>query len=143
MSDAATFWEDVQRGAADECWPWLRYVDDTGYGKVRFGGTTRWAHRVAYELAVGPIPDGLWIDHVRDLGCTDNRCCNPAHLEPVSPRVNRLRGQLGEFGQRDPNECPQGHRYDKRNSRGDRICTACARDADARYRANKRKKVAA
>lgn len=65
-------------GGPDACWPWTRSRTDDGYGKVSLGksGTMGRAHRVAYELAVGPIPDGLVVCH----RCDSPSCCNPAHL---------------------------------------------------------------
>jgi len=66
---------------------------------------TRLAHRIAYQLVVGPIPDGLVLDHLchtRDPDCADNancphrRCVNPAHLEPVTRRENIARGRGGD-----------------------------------------------
>lgn len=66
--------------APDGCWLWLEWADKDGYGKVRVGKSKRPAHRVSYELYVGPIPDGLLIDHL----CKQKACVNPHHLEPVT-----------------------------------------------------------
>ena len=68
-----------------------------GYGRIRIGslldGSRRLVlvHRLAYELAVAPIPADHDIDHVRDRGCTRRDCCNPAHLEAVSHAENNRR----------------------------------------------------
>ena len=85
---ADRFWEKVDKRGADECWPWQAGFGTGGYGLFGVGsrsdGTTRMksAHRVAYELSVGPIPEGLQIDHLfRNLACV-----NPAHMEPVTLR---------------------------------------------------------
>lgn len=67
----------------DGCWRFGN-VDHKGYGLVHFEAHLRLAHRVAYELFVGPIPAGLDIDHL----CTVRACCNPAHLEPVTRKEN-------------------------------------------------------
>lgn len=74
------FWSCVAVGEPDQCWPWLRTVNGNGYG--RFRRTP--AHRVAYELAVGAIPDGKQIDHQ----CRNRLCVNPHHLLPVSNKHN-------------------------------------------------------
>jgi hypothetical protein len=70
------------------CWK-FNNLDKRGYGLVRFEGRLRQAHRVAYELFVGQIPEGLQLDHL----CRQPSCCNPAHLEPVTARENVRRAQ--------------------------------------------------
>lgn len=81
-----------------ECWIWTACLDRTsGYGRVTIKGKTLYSHRLAYETFVGPIPDGLDLDHL----CRVRACCNPAHLEPVTARVNMLRGMsVGAVAQR-------------------------------------------
>ncbi len=80
---ADRFWDKVAIGAADECWEWQGYRDRAGYGHVGIGsrvdGTKRTvpAHRLAWELTHGPIPEGI---KVRHLVCDNPPCCNPAHL---------------------------------------------------------------
>lgn len=66
------------------CWGWQNCLQSQGYGCVQHDGRRQSTHRVAYTLLVGPIPDGLQIDHL----CLNRRCCNPAHLEPVTAAVN-------------------------------------------------------
>lgn len=91
-----------RRSVRDEetgCWLWLGYCLPNGYGRIAQGHSNpRYVHRVAYELLVGPIPDGLLLDHechntdLRCLGgdsCGHRRCWNPAHLETVTYLVNR------------------------------------------------------
>lgn len=78
------FWSKVVRD--DDglyCWPWIASTAH-GYGQINRDGRPRMAHRVAYELLVGPIPEGLDLDHL----CSTPRCCNPSHLEPVTRGVN-------------------------------------------------------
>lgn len=76
MTGKHFFWTRVQVGGADECWPCLNKPKPTGYCSVSVDNHTRAAHRVAYELARGPIPAGLIVRHT----CDNRRCCNPAHL---------------------------------------------------------------
>jgi hypothetical protein len=73
---------------ASGCWNWQRSLSDDGYGYFRHRGRMIFAHRWSYEKLVGPIPEGLDIDHK----CRNRRCINPAHLEPVPRVVNVRRG---------------------------------------------------
>jgi hypothetical protein len=72
-----TFWERVNTGAPHTCWYWTGLLSPTGYGRVQMHGhASRQAHRVAWELVNGPIPDGLHVCHT----CDTPACVNPAHL---------------------------------------------------------------
>jgi len=82
------FWPRVDRGDMSGCWPWLAGINQYGYGILWHGGRNQMAHRIAYELLVGPIPSGLTIDHL----CRNRRCVNPAHMEPVTREENSRRG---------------------------------------------------
>lgn len=73
---AERFWGKVKKAGADECWEWQAYRTRRGYGAVRSGARAVAAHRIAYELAVGPILGGLYVCH----HCDNPPCCNPAHL---------------------------------------------------------------
>lgn len=119
-----------------QCWNWTGSLNlvSSGYGRMSVEGRVFYTHRVAYELFVGPIPDGLQIDHL----CRNTRCCNPAHLEAVTPAVNSQRGDTGaHYGRRT--HCANGHAFDELNTRiganGERICRACMRDYKRAYRA--------
>lgn len=112
------FWANVDTRGPDECWPWVGYVQPNGYGSFSSHerGTTRLAHRIAYEYMVGSIPAGLMLDHVchtRDPRCEDRdscphrRCCNPAHLEPVTARENLARGRSGDSWGYIPAQIPR------------------------------------
>ncbi len=110
------------------CWEWSGCVTSDGYGLigVRKGGhsTSLKAHRVAYELYIGPIPDGLQIDHL----CRNRRCVNPQHLEPVTCRENVLRGEGLAAKAALKTHCKRGHLFDEANTyrRGRaRYCRAC------------------
>jgi hypothetical protein len=82
-----------------------------GYGRVLVSGKMRSAHRVAYELAIGPIPDGLTIDHL----CRNPGCVNPIHLEPVTIRVNILRGSMPAADNARKTHCKNGHPFEGDN----------------------------
>lgn len=87
--DIEPFWARVDRKGPDECWLWLgKMRGDKKYGTVRLQGSTWMVHRIAYHIAVGPVPDGMTLDHVWARGCRSKLCCNPAHLEPVTQSVN-------------------------------------------------------
>jgi hypothetical protein len=71
------FWKKVDKRSTDECWPWLGGKTTKGYGRARFAGTNaRRAHRVAYLLTYGELPDSKLVMH----SCDNPSCCNPAHL---------------------------------------------------------------
>ncbi|OZC59327.1 hypothetical protein CH276_22515 [Rhodococcus sp. 06-470-2] len=75
---------EIDRGHTSQCWEWQGATSNRGYGQVGRNGKTCSTHVVAYVELVGPIPDGLQIDHL----CRNRKCCNPEHLEPVTGRVN-------------------------------------------------------
>lgn len=103
----AAFWARVLRGSRTACWPWQGWLNQ-GYGDWRaphYGVSSARAHRVAYELVKGTIPGPLVLDHL----CRNRACCNPDHLEPVSDRVNTMRG-IGITAQASrQTHCHRGH----------------------------------
>lgn len=121
----------------DGCWLWTGATMRNGYGVFKVGSSagTVLAHRFSYEIHVGPIPDGMQIDHVRDRGCTNRHCVNPAHLEAVPQRENLRRGDgFVGFNSRKT-RCPNGHPYDAVYDSGrgkpERTCTTCQRRPSA------------
>lgn len=84
------FWTKVHLPSDDGCWVWTASQNGTGYGALTIAGARKLAHRLAYAHLVGPIPDGLDLDHL----CRNRMCVNPAHLEPVTRRENLRRSPL-------------------------------------------------
>jgi hypothetical protein len=131
------FWEKVER--SDGCWIWTGYLHPSGYGQwwlPKPDGHRAYAHRFAYEQIVGPIPDGLTLDHL----CRNRACVNPVHLEPVTNRENILRGSGRSAVNVRKTECPKGHPYTAENTyrnptTGKRRCISCSYEAARRRRA--------
>ena len=128
------FWAKVDK--TGECWLWIGSCNHKGYGVFRVAGRLVKAHRFAYELLVGPIPDGLTLDHL----CRVRRCVNPAHLESVTNYENILRGDSFSARNAVKTHCPHGHPYDDANTyvspSGRRSCRECSRGKDRRQQAS-------
>ncbi len=111
----------------DGCWIWqLRCMRKGGYGLITVAGGPKLAHRVSYEVFVGPIPSGLQIDHL----CRVRLCVNPDHLEPVTARENIMRSPFAPAAiNARKTHCPQGHEYTPENTyrqhHGGRLCRTC------------------
>jgi hypothetical protein len=126
------------------CWKWVGgFFKGTGYGKFYVDRYPHYAHRWVYEFLVGPIPEGLEIDHL----CRNRWCVNPRHLEPVTHQVNVLRGDApkvcGEHNRRKTH-CRNGHEYSGDNlytyPAGGRGCRTCNREAQRLYAARRKEK---
>ena len=68
--------EKVPGPLGDECWVWIGGRNNSGYGHVWYRSECHGAHRIAWELHSGPIPEGMWVLHK----CDRPSCCNPSHL---------------------------------------------------------------
>lgn len=80
-------WHELLSDRVDvsaDCWLWTAGLNDSGYGRITVDGIRRRAHCVSFELAQGPIPDGLVVDHK----CHNPACVRPEHLHAVTPKQN-------------------------------------------------------
>lgn len=123
--------------APSGCWIWLAGTSKRqGYGQFQLDGRKQPAHRAAWQLLIGEIPEGASLDHL----CRVRRCVRPLHLDPVDTRTNLLRGFTLAAANVAKTRCPQGHPYNEENtlkklggkSRG---CRECNRQYLARRRA--------
>jgi hypothetical protein len=124
----------------DGCWEWpgARLLNGYGIGVVTLASLglkpkSFYAHRVAYEHWVGPIPDGLTVDHL----CRNKGCVNPEHLEAVTLAENISRAHKKPADM----PCPRGHPPEWRDDSGGRRCAACTREyqnaRNARHRSTR------
>jgi hypothetical protein len=106
------------------CWTWTG-SHNLGYGQIQAGArSSARVHRVAYEMLVGPIPNGLSLDHL----CRNRSCVRPSHLEPVTNRVNVLRGAGLAAANAAKTHCIRGHEFTPENTyltRKGRDCRIC------------------
>lgn len=140
IPEAERFWMKVER--TDTCWLWRGGLVGGAYGAFKVGRPDDrrpvMAHRYAYEQLVGPIPEGLELDHL----CRVRQCVNPAHLEPVTPKENTRRGDTIQRRNWLKTECIRGHPFDEANTRhyttkkgnAARACRACEREKMQRLR---------
>ena len=134
------FWSHVDVRDEAECWNWLAAKTSGGYGRFRTPKTHLLAHRVSYELSVGPIAQGLQLDHL----CRNRSCVNPTHLEPVTPRVNTLRGVSVSAVNAAKTTCKRGHPLAGPNlylrTDGARVCRKCRARIRASYESRRRER---
>lgn len=121
----------------EACWLWKGVKVSDNYGSFYADGTKGAAHRWSYEWFVGPIPEGLQIDHL----CRVHDCVNPDHLEPVTQHENWRRGEAPSAIAFRRGTCKWGHPWDEKNTRWlgkKRTCRECHRLNSAKRYAQKR-----
>jgi hypothetical protein len=152
--------ERAQELVDGDCWLWTgAFSITTGgqrYGRVhvrrRFDRTVRgrcytvekgvcgFTHRAVYEKLVGPIPEGLQLDHL----CRVTHCCNPQHLEPVTPKTNCERGMRGSqthcLKANHPLSGDNLRTWTDPRGYEHRVCRQCNREAAARWRRERAKR---
>lgn len=132
----------------DDCWEWTGFVMPSGHGQMKEG----LAHRVAYQVLVGPIPDGLSIDHEchnlalakgqceGGTSCKHRRCVNPWHLSAKTEQENNL---AGGNNWTEKETCKNGHpteQYRRRSPKGQTYCQECRRKSKETARIKTRMK---
>ena len=136
------FWQQVDINFSSGCWIWTGVHFDSGYARYRNKSlsSSERAHRVVYETLVGPIPNGLVLDHL----CEIKDCVNPMHVEPVTDSENLHRsGITNNSINRAKTHCIKGHEFTRENTiiarnGTKRVCRTCQLAAMAAYRERKR-----
>jgi hypothetical protein len=128
MTDSVTYVTDRILIDPAGHWVWMRPLTNQGYGGCSIAQNQRsagLAHRLSYETFIGPIPEGLTVDHL----CRVRSCVNPAHLEAVTAKENTLRGRGITATNIAKTHCTKGHPFDDANTivnrRGHRKCRLC------------------
>lgn len=126
------FWAKVNK--TESCWIWTGTMQQNSpYGQFWLNGKLVRPHRYSYEQSIGPIPEGLTIDHL----CRNTICVNPKHLEAVTSKVNTLRGTGFAAINAKKTHCHQGHEFTKENTysyNGKRCCRTCRSETTRKLR---------
>lgn len=124
------------------CWRWTGTLFNSGYGRLHRASGSQLAHRIGYELLVGPIPKSKTLDHIchnedpicnLDNKCPHRACVNPAHVEPATHKQNILRGRGSAAKNTKLTHCKRGHLLRGKNllrMNGKRACRTCRKEQD-------------
>ena len=116
------------------CWLWEKGCYPNGYGQISRNKRKILVHRLSYEHFVGPIPEGLQLDHLCRVRC----CANPDHLEPVTAQVNQWRGSTFAADNHRKTHCKCGLPLSGENlyvtPSGARNCMGCRRESARKFR---------
>lgn len=133
-------WEKIYPEPNTGCWLWGASLAGGGYGQVHYQRRTRRAHQLVFEVLVNPVPVGFDLDHL----CRVRWCVNPEHLEPVTRRVNLLRGvNLIWMTRANQTHCKNNHLLSANNVtyyKNARYCRACHLEASRRYKIKMKQK---
>ena len=133
--ESRRFWDKVDKDGPiikpelGKCWVWIAGKDKYGYGKFSFKNRKVLAHKLSYIMSIGPVPNGLVLDHL----CENRACSRPEHLQPVTDKVNLLRGNTAASNHAIKTCCPREHLLEIPNlvpsqlKLGRRSCLSCAR----------------
>lgn len=128
------FWRLVDK--TEDCWMWTGHKNPEGYGNFANKGVTWKAHRLAYTLVVGEIPEDMTLDH----DCNNPPCVRPDHLQPMSRVDNVMKGNGACVRNRDKTHCKYGHEFIAGISHGRpcRVCKVCEKLRTERRAAERR-----
>lgn len=134
--DEVRFWLQVEQWGV--CWIWTGSMQGNGYGRFAANSERYMAHRVAYSLVKGPIPDKLDIHHT----CGNTLCCNPAHLQPLDRKTHLADNtEAGvAYINKHKTQCSNGHPFTEENTywhEGHRQCKICKRKRLREFQENK------
>jgi hypothetical protein len=139
------FFEQTEPEPNSGCLLWIAAVNQTGYGRPTYDGRQQLAHRVAWQIANGPIPAGMCVCHRCDIPA----CVNIDHLFLGTKRDNThdmmVKGRHVTNGMERRTHCKNGHQFngEKRRRDGARYCQQCHTEKLRRLRARRRQTVEA